>query len=93
MYSGDDELCNIGCMGDQTAILLNGSTLKLKNDSNVPKWKRNLNYVGQLANAEMKITFDDDLCKITKGAMIMEHDKKEGTLYIMSGSMTSISVA
>ena len=49
--------------------------LKLKNIRHVPKLKRNLISVGQLADAGMKITFDD-LCKITKGAMISAHGKE-----------------
>ena len=41
----------------------------------------------------MKITFDGDVCKITKGAMVMVHRKKKGTIYITSGSGASILVA
>ena len=40
----------------------------------------------------MKTTFDSDVCKITKGAMVMAHGKKEGALCMMSGSRVSISV-
>ena len=40
----------------------------------------------------MKTTFNGDVCKITKGAMMMAHGKKEGTLYMASGSRASISV-
>ena len=67
----------------------NGSILKLKDVRHVPKLERNLIYVGQLAAAKMKITFAGDLCKITKGAMITIHSKKEGTVYITSGSTAS----
>jgi len=76
-----------------TIILSNGSTLKLKDVKNVPKLKRNLIFVSQLANSGMKITFDGDLYKITKGVMITSHGKKEGALYMTSGSTASISVA
>jgi len=41
----------------------------------------------------MKTIFDGDVCKITKGAMVMAHGKKEGTPYMMSGCGKSISVA
>jgi len=41
----------------------------------------------------MKTTFNSDVCKITKGAMMMSHGKKEGTLYMTSGFGASISVA
>jgi len=71
-----------------TVNLSNGSMLKLKDVRNVLKLKRNLISAGQLADAGMKITFDGDLCKITKGAIITTHGKKEGTLYMMSSSTT-----
>ena len=41
----------------------------------------------------MKTTFDDNVCKIMKGAIVMAHKKKEGTLYMTSGFGASISVA
>jgi len=53
--------------------------------------EKNLTFIGQLANGGMKTTFDGDVCKITKGAIIA-HGKIEGTLYITSGSEASISV-
>jgi len=73
--------------------LSNDSTLKLNDVRHVLKLKRNLISVCQLVDTGMNTTFDDDLCKITKGAMIITHDKKEGTLYMMLGSTTSILVA
>jgi len=50
-------------------------------------------FVGQLADGGMKTTFNGDVCKITKGTMVMAHGKKECTLYMTSGSGVSISVA
>jgi len=90
---GDDESCDIVGKGDVMISLSNGLTLKLKNVRHVLKLKRNLISVGQLADGGMKTTFDGDVCKITKGAMVMTHDKKEGILYMMSSSGASISVA
>jgi len=51
-----------------------------------------LTSVGQPADREIKTTFDDDVCKITKDAMVVAHGK-EGTLYMISGFGASISVA
>ena len=93
VYLGDDEPCNIIGKSNVTINLSNESTLKLKDDGHVPKMKRNLMSIGQLADAEMKTTFDGDSCKITMSAMIMVHGKKKGALYMMSGSTASISVA
>jgi len=92
VYLGDDEPCNIIGKSNVTINLSNDSILKLKDDGHVPKMKRNLMSIGQLADAGMKTTFDGDSCKITKGVMITTHDKKEGTLYMTSVSTTSISV-
>ena len=69
--------------------LSNGSTLKLRNVRHVPKLKRNLISVGQLMGGGMKTTFDGDICKITKGTMVMTNGKKEGILYMRSGSGAS----
>ena len=41
----------------------------------------------------MKATFNGDVFKIMKGAMVMAHGKKEGALYTMSSSEASVSVA
>ena len=73
--------------------LSNDSTLKLRNIRHISKLKRNLISVGQLADGEMNTSFDGDVCKITKGAMVMAHGKKEGTLYMSSSFGASISVA
>ena len=80
VYLGDDELCDIVRKDDVTVILSNGSTLKLRNVRHVPKLKRNLISIRQLMDGGMKTTFDGDVCKITKGAMVIAHGNKEGIL-------------
>jgi len=76
MYLGDDEPCNIIDKGNVTVSLSNGSMPKLKDVRHVPKLMRNMIYVDQLTDTEMKTTFDGDLCMITKSTMITTHDKK-----------------
>ena len=66
-----DEPCDTVGKGDVMVSLFNGSTLKLRNVRHVSKLKRNLISVSQLADGAMKITFDSDACKITKGAMVI----------------------
>ena len=61
---------------DVVVSFFNGPTLKLRNVKHVPKLKRNLISVGQLVYKEMKTTFDGDVCKMTKGVMVMAHGKK-----------------
>ena len=89
----EDEPYDIVRKSDVVISFFNGSTLKLRNVKHVPKLKRNLISVGQLADKEMKTTFDGDVCKITKGVMVMAHGKKEGTFYMISGSGASILIA
>jgi len=79
VYLGNDESCNIVVKGNMTVSLSNGSILKLKDVKHITKLKRNLISFGQLVDVGMKTTFDGDLYKITKGAMITAHGKKEGT--------------
>jgi len=62
------------------------------NIRHVPKLNRNLISIRQLPNGGMKTTFDGDVCKITKDAVMMAH-KKECTLYMTSDFGASISVA
>ena len=93
VYLGDDQPSNIVGKGDETVSLSNGSTLKLKDIRYVSKLKRYLISVGQLADAEMKTNFNGNLCKITKRGVITTHGKKEGILYMTSGSTASISIA
>ena len=77
---GDVEPYDIIRKGNVMVSLSNGLMLKLRNVRHVPKLKRNLIFFDQLANRRMKTTFEGDVCKIMKGAMVMAHDKKEGTL-------------
>ena len=86
VYLGDDEPCDIVGKDDVMVSLSHGSTLKLRIIRYVLKLKRNLTVVGQLADGGIKTTFDGDACKITKGAIVIAHSKKEGTLYMTSGS-------
>ena len=76
VYMGNDEPCNIVRKGDMIVNLSNVLILKLRNVRYVPKLKRNLISVGHLADGRMKTTFDGDVYKITKGAMVMAHGKK-----------------
>jgi len=61
-YVEDDEPHNVVGKGDVTVNLSNGSTLKLKDVRYVPKLKTNLIFIGQLADAWIKTTFDGDSC-------------------------------
>jgi len=61
VYLGDDEPCDIVGKGDVMVSISNGSTLELRNVRHVPKLKRYLISVGQLADGGMKTTFNGDV--------------------------------
>ena len=60
-----DEPCEIVRKGDAVSFS-NGLIQKLRKVRHVPKLKRNLISVGQLADGGMKITFASDVCKSPK---------------------------
>ena len=92
MYLGGNEPCDIVRKDDVMVNLSNELSLKLRNIRHIPKLKKNLLFVGQLTDGGMKITFNSNVCKITKSVMVKAYDKKEGTLYMIFGSGASISV-
>ena len=91
VYLGDDEPCDIIRKGIVMVSLSSGSTLKLRNVTCTKVEEKS--DLCQSACGWMKTTFDSNVCKITKGDMVMTHDKKKGALYMTSGSGASISVA
>ena len=93
VYLGDDEPCSIIGKGEVQISLTNGTTLRMKDVRHVPNLKRNLISVGQLATSGCKTIFTDDSWKVTKGAMVMAHGKKQGTLYVTSGTNTVLAAA
>ena len=54
---------------------------------------RNLIFVGQLNDEGHAILFVGGTWKVTKGAMVLAHGKKTGTLYMTSSSRDTIAVA
>ena len=77
VYLGDDEPCDIVGKGDLMVSLSNDSTIKLRNVRYVPKLKRKLISICQLADGGMKSTFYGDAYKIMKGAMEMAHTRRK----------------
>ena len=77
VYLRDDEPYDIIEKEDMVVSLSNSLTLKLRNVKHVPKLKKNLISIRQLTGRGMKATFNGDVSKITKDAMVMAHGKKE----------------
>ncbi|MGV7988777.1 hypothetical protein PJP10_30845 [Mycobacterium kansasii] len=93
VYLSDDESCSIVGKEDVYVNQKDGMTLKFKNVKHAPSLKRNLISMGQLADTGYVTTFTSDSWKITKGALVISQGKKEGTLYVTSGSYSSLIVA
>ena len=58
VYLGDNKPYNIVKKRDVMVSLSNGSTLKLRNVRHLPKLKKNLSSVSQLADEGINTTFD-----------------------------------
>lgn len=67
--------------------------MRLKDVMHMPSLRKNLISVGQLVDSCMKIFFTRDSWKITSGALIEDHSKKDSTLYIASGNIGTIATA
>jgi len=61
---------------------MNGSTWYLQNVRHFPGLKKNLISVGQLDDSSHSILFSGGMWKVLKGAMVLAHGKKTGTLYM-----------
>ena len=92
VYLGDDQPCDVVGQGN-IKINLNGSTWELKDVKHVPDLRKNLISIRQLARESYTIIFQGDDWKISKGAMIVAHGKKNGTLYLTARARYLITVA
>ncbi|GFS46649.1 hypothetical protein Acr_00g0103530 [Actinidia rufa] len=92
VYLGDDEACNIVGKGDVQITQTDRTILKLKDVRHVPSITRNLISVGQLSEGGVVPSFTSDAWKMSKGALILARGKKEGTLYVSSGTYSSITM-
>ena len=80
-------------MGDVQILLPNGSVWLLEKVQHIPDLRRNLISVGQLDDKGHAILFVGGNWKVTKGARVLTHGKKNGTLYMTSSPRDTITVA
>ena len=80
-------------MGDVWILLPNGSVWLLEKVRHILDLRRNLIFVGQLDDEWHAILFVGDTWKVTKGARVLAHGKKIGTLYMTSSPRDTIAVA
>ena len=80
-------------MGDVQILLPNESVWLLEKVRHIPDLRRNLVSVGQLDDEGHAILFVGGTWKVTRGAKVLAHEKKTGTLYMISSPRNTIVVA
>ena len=80
-------------MGDVQKLLSNGSVWLLEKVRYIFNLRRNLIFVGHLDDERHAILFVGGTWKVTKGARVLAHGKKTGTLYMTSSPRDTIAVA
>ena len=93
VHLANDETLKIVGKGDVRVKLPNWTTWKLQEVRHIPGLKKNLISVSQLDGEGYKTTFADRIWKITKGALVIAHGKKVGTLYVTSDIGDTVAVA
>ena len=93
MYLVDGEALDVVGIGVVWIILPNWSVRLLHKVRHILDLRRNLISVGQLDDEGQAILFVDGTWKVTKGAMVLAHGKKTGTLYMTSSPRDIITVA
>ena len=93
MYLANGVALDIVGMGDVRILLPNGSFWLLEKVRHIPDRRRNLISVGQLDDEGHAILFVGRTWKVTKGARVLAHRKKTGTLYMTSSPRDKIVVA
>ena len=74
-------------------MLPNGSIWLLEKVRHISELRRNLISVGQLDDKGHAILFVSGTWKVTKGARVLVHGKKTGTLYMTSSPRDTMAVA
>ena len=93
VYLADGSALHVIGMGDVQILLPNGSVWLLEKVQHIPDLRRNLISVGQLDDKGHAILFVGGNWKVTKGARVLTHGKKNGTLYMTSSPRDTITVA
>ena len=89
----DSSALDVVGMGDVRILLPNGSVWLLEKVRHILDLRRNLISVGQLDDEGHAILFVGGTWKVTKGARVLAHGKKIGTLYMTLSPRDTIAVA
>jgi hypothetical protein len=82
VYLGDGQPMDIVGIGDVQIKTMNGFIWNLQNVRHVPGLKKKLIFVGPLDDSGHSIFFSRGMWKVSKGAMVLAHEKKINTLYM-----------
>ena len=93
VYLADGSALNVVGMGDVRILLPNRSVWLLEKVRHILDLRRNLISVEQLDDEGHAILFVGGTWKVTKGAIVLAHGKKTGTLYMTSSPRDTIAVA
>ena len=88
----DGSTLDVVGIGNVWILLPNGSIWLLEKVRHIPELRRNLIFVGQLDDEGHAILFVGSTWKVTKGARVLAHGKKTGTLYMILSPRDTIAV-
>ena len=93
VYLADGSALDVVGMGNVGILLPNGFVWLLEKVRHIPELRRNMISVGQIDDEGHAILFVGGTWKVTKGARVLAHGKKTGTLYMTSSPRDKIAVA
>ena len=85
MYIVDNKALEIEGKGDVCIKIPSGNQWTLEDVKYIPGLKKNLISVGQFDSTGYAVEFGNGSWKIVKGAMVVTHGTKSGTLYTTAG--------
>jgi hypothetical protein len=85
VFLGDDSTTKILGRGRVKLLLNDGSIRTLPGVLNIPKLARSLISVSKLGDAGVKTVFEQNTCKMVRGAMVLMRGVCCGTLYNLLG--------
>ncbi|GKF33631.1 retrovirus-related pol polyprotein from transposon TNT 1-94, partial [Tanacetum coccineum] len=79
----DEKTLDITGIGDVVLKTSFGTSWTLKDVTYIPSLKRRLISIGQLDEEGYHVGFGDQQWKVTKGSLVVAHENKRGSLYMV----------
>lgn len=93
VHLGDDRTCNIEGIGSISLQGTNGRKLLLQEVRHIPELAKNLIFAGQLDSAGCSVIFGVGSWRVTKGALVLAHGQKEGSMYTLHATAVRGNIA